>query len=203
MLIAAIVVAVVIGALANIYRNGERQRRAVTNLGNRGWIIKYDVDVDSTFTTSAKKWLALFVGKDNVCCVHTISAINDTVPTDDDVSAVSELRSLRAVYVLSWQSSISDDGVCALSQVQTLECLVIHNTVMSDFGLECLCESPRLKVLTFDEFKEFTDETVSILSRYQSLEELNVSDRGLSKDDVMQIQKEVLIAKLRIWSSGK
>jgi hypothetical protein len=175
LIVAIAALSIAMGILANVHRRSEAQRAAVAALTKRGWIVKYDSDVESSRVNTIKSSLGQLLGKDYVSRIRELHVINEVVPTDSDLATIGTLGDVRGVYILSWHSEVGDQGICSLAKLPGLETLVVKNSELSDRGLECLISSQSLTTLAIGGPSRFTGEIVPILSKFQSLKVVELS----------------------------
>ena len=91
------------------------------------------------------------------------------------VEAIVGFPALRTLQLrrCAW---VNDETLAPLAQLQSLECVMIAESDISDASLEMLSESPRLKQLGIDRCPNITDAGLAFLAERSQLEAVSIND---------------------------
>jgi hypothetical protein len=179
----------IVAAIAgNVYRRARVQRTASEALLEHGWDVMYAYE-GATFASSKHGQMLLnYFERDVISDVAAVQIGNDSIPTNSDLQTVSMLPKLHTISIVAWQSDVTDEGICSLHKVTSLETLIIHNCDITDRSLNCLKGNKSLRTLSISGGK-FTHEAVQLLAEYPALEVVTLVQCGLTQADEQRLHQ--------------
>jgi len=178
------------------------QRQYIVILAERGWRFSFPgrrYDVNRSWDRSAIE--DVFGG---VFPVYPVTATvgNEDIPTNEDLEKLTHLPSIRAVYVVSWKSTIDDLGLKILCRLPHLETLYCRNASITDVSISRLAQCDSLHTLLISG-ERLTRRSIESFRLCSSLHVLTIDQPQMSLRDQNALRQSLPHCRVTFWQRPK
>jgi hypothetical protein len=148
------------------------------------------------FSSEGLAHISRIPGLEDLTISHTVLSNEDLIP----LKSMSSLKRLRLQQ--EWQQmgpDFTDEGLAHLSEVKSLESLLLYYGNFTDKGLEYLSQLRKLKRLEIPNNTGFTDAGLGHLTKLRLLEELMLRANQFTDAGMVSVAKLTNLKRLRLW----